>query len=68
MEAMSDGVSSSPDPDGFHHSRVPELSAAQSPVEEHWLLELVGFDAPNKEGLAVGQSLHQQIQTLLELR
>lgn len=68
MEAVPDGVSSSPNPDGFHHSRVPELSAAQSPVEEHGLLELVGFDAPNEEGLAVRKGLHQQVQTLLELR
>ena len=49
-------------PDGFHHSRVAELSGAKLTVKGESFLELVGLDAPHKEGLALAEGVHQSIQ------
>ena len=34
---------------------------------DQWLLELIGFDASDEEGVAFAESLHQQVRRLLEL-
>ena len=34
---------------------------------DQWLLELIGFDAADEEGVALAESLHQQVRRLLEL-
>lgn len=66
-EAVPDRVAGSPDSYRLHHPGVSQLAAAQVPVKHHRFLVFVGLDAPDEEGLAVGQGAHQRVQTLLEL-
>ena len=33
LEGVSDWISGSPDPDGFHHTGIPQLTATQLPVK-----------------------------------
>ena len=54
-------------PDGFHHASVSQLSGAKFSVKGERLLELVGFDTPHKEGLALAQCRHEGVQGALEL-
>lgn len=51
-----------PPPQPWHtHTHTPVSPSYQ------WLFVLIGFDAADKIGLAVGQDSHQLVQRLLEL-
>ena len=54
-------------PNGFHHSRVAELSGAQLTIKGEGFLEVIGLDAPHKEGLALAEGVHERVQRLPEL-
>ncbi len=66
-ERVPDRVAGPPDPDRLHHARVPQLAAAQLPVEDHRLLGLVRLDAADEERLTRRKGLHEQVEALLEL-
>lgn len=48
-------------------STAPHPGTPSASPSYQWLLVLIGFDAANKVGLAVGQDPHQLVQRLLEL-
>ena len=46
---------------------LPCLWVAPASPHYQWLLVLIGFDAADEVGLAVGQDFHQLVQGLFEL-
>ena len=55
-------------PDGLHHASISQLPCAEFTIKAHRFLELVGFDAANKERLTSAEGGHQSIQGTLELK
>jgi len=54
-------------PDGLHHAGISQLPGAEFAIKGQGLLKLIGLDAPDKEGLAQAQGLHEGLQRLAEL-
>lgn len=46
---------------------LPPPGTTPVPPSYQWFLVLIGFDAADKVGLAIGQDFHQLLQRLLEL-
>uniref|UniRef100_A0A182KIA5 Uncharacterized protein n=1 Tax=Anopheles christyi TaxID=43041 RepID=A0A182KIA5_9DIPT len=61
-------VTGAPNTNRLHHARVAQLPTAQGPIEQHRLLQLVRFDAPDEERLTLAQRFHERVETFLKLR